>query len=388
MTGGGDIYLDHASTSWPKPPEVVTAVTEAVTRYGGNPGRGAYRLVIETSREIERARRDVAALLGVADPNCISFQPGDTQAMNIALLGFLKPGDRVVVSGSEHNAARRPLDRLATQGVEVVVVPTDAEGYVDLHLVEDAVAAAPTAALVFQHASNLSGAILPVADLADIAHAHGARIIVDGAQAGGHLPVKLDALGVDAWTCSGHKGLLGPVGVGVLYLAPGFEPTELVTGGGAGDSEEYLQPTELPGRYEAGTANTLGILGLGAGCRYVSAHATELWAHERTLTERLYAGLSSIEGITVLGPLAGEPRVPLVSFVHRTIDPERMSHELSRRYGIAARAGKHCTPWSHESLGTERTGALRLSVGWSSSEADVDLALVAVREIAGDLSRG
>lgn len=386
MTGGGDIYLDHASTSWPKPPEVVAAVTEAMTRFGGNPGRGAYQLVIETSREIERARRDVAALLGAADPTCISFQPGDTQAMNVALFGYLRPGDRVVVSGGEHNAARRPLDRLATQGVEVVVVPTDAEGYVDLNVVEETVAEAPTAALVFQHASNLSGAILPVADLADIAHAHGARMIVDGAQAGGHFTVKLDTLGVDAWTCSGHKGLLGPVGVGVLYLAPDFEPVELVTGGGAGDSEEYLQPTERPGRYEAGTVNTPGILGLGAGCRYVAAHATELWTHERALTERLYAGLASIEGITLLGPLAGEPRVPLISLVHRSIDPERLSHELSRRYGIAARAGKHCAPWSHESLGTQRSGALRLSVGWSTTEADVDLAIVAMRQIAADLS--
>ncbi len=381
------VYLDHGATSWPKPPEVLDAVRDALTVYGGNPGRGAYRLAMETGRAIHRARRDISSLLGVPDARDLSFQPGCTQAMNLVLFGSIAPGDRVVACSMEHNAVARPLNALAARGVTVVVVDADEAGVIDADEVEAAVAAAPTRAVVCQHAGNVTGAIQPVADLADIAHAHSALLLVDGAQAGGHLAVDLSTLGADAWACSGHKGLLGPQGVGVLYLAPHFEPVELVAGGtGGGSSEEPLQPTVRPDRYEAGTLNTPGILGVGAGAALILAQGEEMRDRDSALARRLHEGLLEMGGFRVLGPEPHEPRVPLLSAVHDRIESDRLSFALDRRYGIATRAGLHCAPWAHKTVGTLGTGALRFGVGYGNTSADIDAVLGALRELVGDLA--
>jgi len=382
------IYLDHGATSWPKPPEVVGALHDALTVYGGNPGRGAYHLAMETGRAIHAARRDIAALLGAPDARDLSFQPGCTQAMNLVLFGLIGPGDRVVACSMEHNAVARPLNVLAARhGATVVLVDADEAGVIDADEVEEAVAAAPTRAVVCQHAGNVTGAIQPVADLADIAHTHGAMLLVDGAQAGGHLPVDLSTLGADAWACAGHKGLLGPQGIGVLYLAPECEPSELVSGGtGGGSSEEPLQPTMRPERYEAGTLNTPGVLGLGAASRLLSEHGDAMRAHDSALARRLHEGLLELEGFRVLGPEPHEPRVPLLAVVHDRIESDRLAFALDRRYGIAARAGLHCAPWAHRTLGTLRTGALRFGVGYGNSEGDIDAVLSALSELVGELS--
>lgn len=377
------VYFDHAATSWPKPPGVAEAVTHAITDLGGNPGRGAYAMALDAARAIHSARREVAGLLGVADPAHLIFQPGCTHALNLTLFGLIKPGDRVVAGPAEHNAVARPLNVLAQGGVDVVLAPTDDAGYVDVDAVEALVAEAPTRAVVCQHAGNVSGAIQPVGDLADIAHHHGALMLVDGAQAGGHLPVDLSTLGADAWACSGHKGLLGPQGVGVLYLAEGCEPTELVVGGtGQGESEHPIGPRVLPDRYEAGTPNVPGIAGLGAAAAWLRANGEEQRAHEAALLKRLLAGLSAIPGYRVLGPAIDEPRVPVVSVVHEHAQSDQLAFALDRRYGIAVRSGLHCAPWAHRSLGTLGTGALRLSIGFGLTEGDVDCVLDAL-EVLG-----
>lgn len=379
------IYLDHGATSWPKPPEVVSAVHDALTLYGGNPGRGAYRLAMATTRLIHESRRDVAALLGVPNARDLLFQPGCTEAMNLVLRGLIAPGDRVVACSMEHNAVARPLHALAALGVELVIVDADETGTVDPDEVEAAVAAATTRAVVCQHASNLTGAIQPVADLADIAHSHGALMLVDGAQAGGHVDVDLGTLGADAWACSGHKGLLGPQGIGLLYLSPDVNPDPLVLGGtGGGSSEDQGAPLARPDRYEAGTPNTPGIAGLGAAARYVSRHADELRSEERRLTRRLHEGILGIGGFRVLGPQPAEVRVPVLSVTHEHIDADRLAFALDRRYGIAARAGLHCAPWAHRTIGTLETGALRFGIGYGNSDADVDAALLALAELAGE----
>lgn len=378
------IYLDHGATSWPKPPEVVDAVHRALTDLGGNPGRGAYALALATSRAIFEARRDVAGLLGVPDSRDLVFQPGCTAAMNLVLRGTLAPGSRVVVASAEHNAVTRPLVRLERDGVEVVVVDVGVSGAVDADEVERAVHAAPTAAVVCQHASNLTGAIQPVADLADIAHGAGALLLVDGAQAGGHLDVDLSTLGADAWACSGHKGLLGPQGIGVLYLAAGCRPEPLVVGGtGGGGSEEPEPPETMPERYEAGTPNTPGIVGLGAAARLLAREGDALRAHERALTRRLHEGLLGIPGFRVLGPGLAEERIGVVSVVHDRLEADRLAFELDRRWGVAARAGLHCAPWAHRSAGTLESGALRFGVGYGNTEEQVDTVLEALRELVG-----
>lgn len=381
------IYLDHGATSWPKPEVVSAAVAEALTRYGGNPGRGAYRLALDTARAIHSARASIARFLGVADSKNLLFQPGCTQAMNLILFGLIRPGDRVVVGFAEHNAVARPLNMLAARGVEVVLATPDDSGVVDADEVEALVRKAPTRAVVCQHAGNLTGAIQPVVDLADVAHAHGALLLVDGAQAAGHLPVDLSRLGADAWASSGHKGFLGPQGVGVLYLAPECEPQELIAGGtGAGQSEEPLQPHIRPDRYEAGTPNTPGILGLGAAVGWLAEHAEEQRAEERRLAKRLHEGLLEIEGFRVLGPEPDEPRVPIVAAVHERIEVDRIAFALDRRYGIAVRGGLHCAPWAHEALGTLESGALRFGIGYGNTSEHIDAALRALSEITREFA--
>ncbi len=374
-------YFDHAATSWPKPPCVAEAIVRAMAEAGGNPGRGAHELALQAARTVARARTQVAAFLGVTDSRNVMFVPGCTEGLNLALKGGLRRGDRVVVSAVEHNAVARPLMWLESAGVIVARVPADEAGRIDAEHVERTVLAAPTRMVVCQHASNVTGAIHPIGDIADIAHEHGAVAVVDGAQAAGHLPLDLHVLGADAYAIPGHKGMLGPQGIGALYLSAAFEPRELVQGGSGGNSEDAAQPRTRPDRYEAGTGNTPGAAGLGAAAEYLAAHAEEIRSRERSLTRKLHEGLLEIPGITVLGPPAGEPRVPVVSVVHARLAPDEMAFALDRRWRIAVRAGLHCSPWAHEAVGTRDTGALRFGLGWNLTEDDVDVALAAMREI-------
>jgi cysteine desulfurase family protein len=378
------VYLDHAATSWPKPPEVVEAVVAAMREQGANPGRGAYAMALAASRVVFESRRACADLLGVADSRDLIFTSGCTESCNLMLKGLLGPGDRLVVSSMEHNAISRPLHALAQQGLTVDVVEADGTGLVDAADVERAVRRAPTKAVVCQHAGNVTGAIQPIADLADIAHENSALLLVDGAQGGGHLDVDLGALDVDAYALAGHKGMLGPQGVGLLYLRPGLEARELTQGGtGGGSSEEDAQPSGRPERYEAGTPNTQGIAGLGAGARLLSAHGARWRAEEQQIFRVLKEGLLAMRGVTVYGPGLDEPCVPVLCLTHATLDPDRIAFLLDRQAGVAVRSGLHCAPWAHRSLGTLETGAVRLSVGHGTTAADVDTALTA---LAGILS--
>ncbi|MHB1135825.1 MAG: aminotransferase class V-fold PLP-dependent enzyme [Coriobacteriia bacterium] len=374
------VYFDHAATSWPKPPRVAEAMVAAMDAAGGNPGRGAHALAIAAGKTIAHARGELARLLGIPDERNLAFQPGCTEALNLVLKGSLKRGDRVVIVSAEHNSVTRPLFTLMSRGVKIARVPVDPEGNVDAEEVERAVAAASTRMVICQHASNVTGAIQPVADLADIAHEHGAVMVVDGAQAAGHLPVDCAALGIDAYAVAGHKGLLGPQGVGALYLAPGFEPTELLQGGG-GSSLEVTQPSERPDRYEAGTPNTPGIAGLGAAAEFLRAEGAAIQEQERALTHRLHEGLLEIPGLRVIGPALNVPRAPVVSVTHDRITADEIAFALDTRFGIAVRAGLHCSPWTHAAVGTLESGAVRFSLGWGLDDAAVDYALDAMRQV-------
>lgn len=375
-------YFDHAASSWPKPDVVVDAVTYAMRELGGNPGRGAYELSLRTSRAIFEARRTCAKLFGVADAANLAFVPSCTYGCNLVLKGLLSPGDRVVVGSMEHNAVARPLALLSSQGVEVVVVDADSTGFLDPGDVERAVAAAPTRAVVCQHASNVTGTIQPVGDLADIAHEHGALLLVDGAQAGGHLHVDLTALAADAYMLSGHKGLLGPQGIGLLYLSPDIDPAPLVEGGtGGASSAEEQMPLERPDRYEAGTLNTPGIVGLGAAASFLLDHGERQRETETRLVQRLVEGLGEIPGVRVLGPPAGVERVPVVSIVHTSLECESIAFALDRTAGIACRPGLHCSPWAHRTIGTLESGAVRFGIGWGIGEEDVVYLLESVARV-------
>lgn len=376
------IYLDNAASAWPTPQPVIDEIVRGYG-IGGNPGRGAHTMAVEKSREVYRVRREAARLFGVLHDRDILFQPGATQAMNLVLFGFLRPGMRVLVSSVEHNSVTRPLHRLSQFGVEVDEIPVDDWGVVHVEWVEQYVRRERVDAIVCQHGSNVSGAIQPVADLADLAHEVGARMIVDGAQSGGHIEVDLAALGIDAWACSGHKGLMGPQGIGILYLDRSLVVEPLTYGGtGSGDATSPADPHERPDAYEAGTQSFALTLGLGAAVKLHIEKGEALRATERRLARRLFEGISEIPGIRILGPTDPEARLPLVAIVSDTMAPDRLAFELDKRYGIATRAGLHCSPSAHAAFGTLETGAVRFGVGPHNTEAEIDTAIEAVATLS------
>ncbi|GGJ31080.1 aminotransferase class V-fold PLP-dependent enzyme [Paenibacillus hunanensis] len=376
------IYLDHAATSWPKPPAVLEAVQHALLHESANPGRGSHRMAVQASRTLLKARQQLARLLDVRNPVDIAFTANTTIALNMAIFGYVRPGDHVIATMTEHNSVWRPLEALKrSTGIQVTYIPVDACGQLDLHEVDQAFTA-QTRLLICNHSSNLLGSILPAAELAQLAHRHGARILLDIAQSAGHIPVKLQEWEIDMAAFPGHKGLLGPQGTGGLYIAPELDLSPWLYGGTGSQSEEADQPSVRPDRYEPGTPNTPGIAGLAAGVQYVLDQGIEsIAAHEQQLVARLWDGLSDIKGLRVLGPAADEPRTGIVSFVMEQQDPAQIAFQLDRQYGIAVRAGMHCTPLAHRMAGTVATGAVRASVGYGTTEQHVDQLLEAVQFI-------
>ncbi len=376
------IYLDHAATSWPKPPAVLEAVQHALLHESANPGRGSHRMAVQASRTLLKARQQLARLLDVRNPVDIAFTANTTIALNMAIFGYVRPGDHVIATMTEHNSVWRPLEALKrSTGIQVTYIPVDACGQLDLHEVDQAFTA-QTRLLICNHSSNLLGSILPAAELAQLAHRHGARILLDIAQSAGHIPVKLQEWEIDMAAFPGHKGLLGPQGTGGLYIAPELDLSPWLYGGTGSQSEEADQPSVRPDRYEPGTPNTPGIAGLAAGVQYVLDQGIEsIAAHEQQLVARLWDGLSDIKGLRVLGPAADEPRTGIVSFVMEQQDPAQIAFQLDRQYGIAVRAGMHCTPLAHRMAGTLATGAVRASVGYGTTEQHVDQLLEAVQFI-------
>jgi cysteine desulfurase family protein len=376
------VYLDHAATSWPKPQSVIDAVHEAMMHDGANPGRGSHRMAVQASRTVFEARKQVAKLLRAANPNDIAFAFNTTGALNLAIKGLLRGGDHAIATAVEHNSVRRPLEYLKrTIGIEVTYIEADDEGMIEPSQVEAAIRP-NTRLVVVNHSSNLLGSILPVEAIGEITRRRGVRLLVDAAQSAGILPIDVAAMGIDLLAFPGHKGLLGPQGTGGLYIHPDVELEPLLHGGTGSQSEAIEQPNVRPDRYESGTLNTQGLAGLAAGVRYVLHETVEkIHNKEWTLSQRLMNGLLSIEGIRLLGPRLGAPRTGIVSFIVGSADPSETAFILDQHYGIAVRSGFHCTPLAHACAGTTMTGAVRASVGWSTTESDVDALVEAVREI-------
>jgi cysteine desulfurase family protein len=377
------IYLDHAATSWPKPPEVIEAVREAMVHDGANPGRGSHRMAVSAGRIVFEARKALAELFRIANPNDIALTFNTTIALNMAIKGCLKPGDHVVATAVEHNAVRRPLEHLKrTIGVKVTYVETDERGRLDPARVREALLP-DTKLVIVNHSSNLLGSILPVAEIGTMTRKRGIRLLVDAAQSAGILPIDVEAMGIDLLAFPGHKGLLGPQGTGGLYIHPEVNLEPILHGGTGSQSEAAEQPDVRPDRYESGTVNTPGLAGLAAGVRYILHETVEkIHNKEWSLAQRLMEGLSAIGNVRVLGPEPGEPRTGIVSFIIGSADPSETAFILDRHYGIAVRAGFHCTPLAHGTAGTAATGAVRASVGHSTTEADVDALIAAAKEIS------
>lgn len=376
------VYLDYAATSAVRPPEVAEAVHAYLRDVGASPGRAGHRRALEAGRVALRCRRALAELLGLpGDPGRVAFQLNATHALNVALRGLLGPGDRVVRTAYDHNAVRRPVHLLREErGVRETVLSGRADGSVDLDEAERALEGARL--LVLPHASNVLGQLLPVAELAGRARERGALVLLDAAQSAGHLPLDAAALGVDLLAFTGHKGLLGPQGTGGLWVREGVELPPLLAGGTGADSSDPAMPAALPDRLEAGTQNGPGLAGLLAGVRWVAARGpAALHAEEARLKARLREALEAAPGVRLRSPAAPDG-AGIVTLTVDGVDAAEAARRLDRDHGVLTRAGLHCAPESHAVLGTEREGAVRLSVGWATTVAGVDRAAEAVAAVA------
>ncbi len=379
------IYLDNAATSFPKPEAVYAAVDRYQRELGTAVGRGATTAATEVGRLVTQARRQAARLLGVAAPERVIFAFNGTDAINLAIHGLVRPGDHVVTTAAEHNSVLRPLRfQQARHGAKVDVANVDRDGRIDVEHFRSLLTS-ETRLVAIQHASNVTGVIQPIEELIAAAKGVGAKVLVDAAQTAGHLPIAFDDWGIDLLACSGHKGLLGPLGTGLLCIAAGVasELQPLRQGGTGSQSELDLQPESLPDKYESGNHNAPGLVGLGAALDWIESRTlTSLREHESELTQQLIDGLAVIDGVTLIGPRDAASRVGVVSFQIAGYDPQDVATILDESFGIEVRAGLHCAPLIHAAIGTKAGGGtVRASVGAFTTAGDISALIDALREL-------
>jgi cysteine desulfurase/selenocysteine lyase len=379
------IYFDNAATSWPKPPGVVEAMVHFMKEVGANPGRSGHRLSVEAGRIVYETREALAELFNIEDPLRIVFGHNVTEALNLALCGTLRPGDHVITSSMEHNSVMRPLRAMEREGIELTVVPCSPEGFLDSADVEAAIRP-NTVMVVLNHGSNVVGSLLPVAEAGRICRQHDLLLLVDAAQTAGAYPIDVEADHIDLLGFTGHKALCGPMGTGGLYIGPRvdlgrFEP--LKRGGTGSRSELEEQPDFLPDMCESGTANTVGLAGLGAGVRFVLEQGVEkIRRHEEALTAQLIEGLEAIPVMTLYGGHDAARQTATVSFNVAGLEPSEVGLRLDEEYGILCRVGLHCAPSAHKTIGTFPTGTVRFALSYFNTEEEVETAVRAVREMA------
>lgn len=377
------IYLDNAATSWPKPEAVYRAVDHFQRQLGAPAGRSSYAEASEVERMIRSCRKKIADLIGASDPSRIIFTQNGTDSLNLALHGLLQPGDHVVTTVCEHNSVLRPLRFLSGRGITTTYVPCDGHGYVDPEAVAKAVTP-KTRLIALIHASNVTGSIQPAEAVGRIAAEREVLFLLDAAQSLGHVPINVGSLGCHLLAAPGHKGLLGPLGTGVLYVAPGVEEHLIpIRQGGTGTrSDEDRQPDSLPDRYESGNLNVPGIAGLEAGVTHLrQLGESHVLANSRALVQRLLAGLTGLPGLRLFGPSSGADRVGLVSLNVANYDPQELAAVLDANWRVQSRAGLHCAPRMHAALGTSPSGTLRLSLGHFTTQEEIDLTIDAFTEI-------
>ncbi len=375
------IYLDNAATSYPKPPQVLRAMSGLMENLGANPGRSGHRLSMGAGRVVLSAREQLAELFHVEDPFRFVFTYNCTDALNLAIKGSLYPGDHVVTTAMEHNSVLRPLKGMERRGIiRVSVVPPGLDGVVSPRSIEESLRP-NTRLVVMTHAANMNGALQPIESVGRLCKRRGILFLVDAAQTAGVVPIDLSRLPLDMMAMPGHKGLFGPQGTGVLYLRPALFLTTLREGGTGSASESWYQPTEMPERYEAGTLNTPGLAGLFSGIYFVRRHQQEIAQKERALCERLHTGISAAPSVRVLSPADPDQRVAIVSFNMGDITSGQVADALDKA-DIAVRAGLHCAPAAHRHFGTLEQGAVRASIGFFNTEEDIDRMIDEVHSLA------
>ena len=383
------IYLDNGATSFPKPKEVVDAVYEYMTSVGVNINRGGYQSAYDVASIVLETREMLCNMFNGMDCRNVAFTKNITESMNIVLKGFLKPGDHILCSSIEHNAVMRPLVQLAKTGVEFDRIPANERGEMDVDAIEGLIKP-NTVAIVCTHASNVYGTINPIDKIGEIAYEHGLKFFVDTAQTAGILPIDMQEMHIDALCFTGHKSLLGPQGIGGFILDDDMvkKIDPLITGGTGSISHTEETPEFMPDRFEAGTMNLPGILGLNAGLKWLNEKGLDnVIKGELELTQHFIDGLKPLIDagkIKLYGMPGIEGRVGVVSIQTTEVDLAEAAFRLDLEYGIMTRVGMHCAPHAHQVLGSYPTGTIRFSFGNFNTIEDVDAAIKALTEICSN----
>jgi len=378
------VYLDNAATSWPKPPSTIDAIVEFNRSIGANPGRSGHSRSVDAGRTLIDAREAAAKLFGAPNALGVVFTKNVTEALNIVILGLLKDGGHAVTTSMEHNSVMRPLNAARARGADFSTAPCSETGELDPGDIASLIRP-DTRLIVMTHASNVTGTIMPLAEVASIARERGIPLCIDAAQTAGVIPIGMEAMDIGLLAFTGHKSLYGPQGTGGLVLGEGYgrmiEP--LMYGGTGSRSEFEVQPDFLPDKFESGTPNTIGIAGLGAGIDFIERTGMDaIRAHEKDLTARLLDGLGSIDGVRIFGPCDPKRQTAVVSFILEGMSPSELALALDQDYGIMARSGLHCAPSAHRTIGTFPEGTIRLSPGYFTTREDIEYTVEAVAALA------
>lgn len=382
------IYLDNASTTFPKPKQVAEAMYQYMTQVGSNISRGGYSSAYHTEELVYETRQNLADLFNATDCKNIIFTKNITESLNVILKGFLKPGDHVITSSMEHNAVMRPLVQLREKGVSFTRVPCNIDGTMDIKKLKPCLQQ-NTKMIVMTNASNVCGTVLPIKEVGRFCHEHDLKFVVDTAQTAGVNAIDMQEMYIDALAFTGHKGLLGPQGIGGFILQEDMidkiEP--LISGGTGSISHTEQVPRFMPDRFEAGTMNLPGIIGLNAGLNWLKDITLEkIKEHELNLTKYFIDGIISLddENIKIAGKKNISGRMGVVSVFIKNKEMAQIAYELDEKYGIMTRVGLHCAPSAHKTLGTYPKGTIRFSFGWWNTKEDIDVAIDALTNLTKD----
>ncbi|MHC1705356.1 MAG: aminotransferase class V-fold PLP-dependent enzyme [Tenuifilaceae bacterium] len=376
------VYLDNSATSWPKPPNVLVAISEYLNEYGSSPGRSGHSFAVRTAREVFETRELIASLFNLDSSERVIFSANATHAINIALKGVLKKGDHVIITQMEHNSVRRPLKYLESIGlIDVTIVDCSEKGDLDIEKFVSSFKK-NTKLVVTIHGSNVSGVILPIAFIGQICKNKGVLYMVDAAQTAGFVPIDIQKDNIDILAFTGHKKLYGPPGIGGLCIKDGIKIETLIHGGSGSRSELDIHPDFYPDSLEAGTPNSIGILGLKAGINYIVEQGIDsIREHVLSQTDFFINALKEIEEISLYGPDSNQNRLPLVSLNLKNMSPSQLALTLDKEYGIMVRAGLHCSPLAHKTLGTFPQGTVRFSLGSFTTRKEIEYTLNALKVI-------
>ena len=376
------IYLDNAATTFPKPEAVYNAMMDCMKNYCANPGRAGHKLAMKAAREIYDTRENIAKLFNIDNPMNIVFTNNATDSLNLAIKGVVNKGDHIITTSMEHNSVIRPIKALEKVGVENTIVQCDEQGFLNIDDLEKAIKP-NTKLIVTTHASNVCGTLIDIKSISEIANKHNILYLIDASQTVGVYDIDLKDIKADMLAAPGHKGLLGPQGTGILYIREGLNIGILKEGGTGSRSEDLFQPDLLPDKYESGTHNTPGIVGLNEGVKFIFKEGIDkIKEHEEELCKYMLERLEEVPNIRIYGPKDANKRASVISINIGNMDSGEITFLLDSEYDIATRSGIHCAPLAHKTLGTLEQGAVRFSIGYFNTKEEIDKAVAALKEIA------